>query len=52
MLPNSMSNVPPVKGDALADMGATPEDALRAVTENRITKILAKIKEGVVKKAS
>ncbi len=50
LLDNTFTNVQPVKGDALADHGAQPVEALLAVTENRITKILGLIKDGLVKK--
>jgi hypothetical protein len=46
----TFANLAPVVGDAWAKDGATPEEALRAVTEARITKILGLIKAGRVAK--
>jgi hypothetical protein len=47
----TMSNVPPISGNATALGSDTAEDALRAVTEMRVTKILQTIKTGRVLKA-
>ncbi len=47
----TFSNVKELAGDGSAD--STPaEDAVRAITESRITKILVAIKSGQVKKAA
>ena len=46
-----MSNVPPVEGNGFAEGSNTAEDALRAITEARINKILGVIKTGRVVKA-
>jgi hypothetical protein len=50
LLDGTFVNVQPVKGDAIA-IGEPPVNALIAVTEDRITKILKLIKAGSVKKA-
>src|SRR6266849_4299675 len=47
----TMSNVPPVEGNGLAEGSNTAEDASRAITEARINKILGVIKTGRVVKA-
>ena len=47
----TFSNVAPVKGDGYAKDGATPEDALRAITESRVKKLLEVIKSGGAGKA-
>lgn len=47
----TFSNVQPVAGDGYAKDGATPEDALRAITEDRVKKLLAAIKSGQARKA-
>ena len=48
----TFSNVQPVPCDASADAPNTAEDALRALTEARVTKILGQMKAGRVLKAS
>jgi hypothetical protein len=47
----TMSNVPPIQGNGSADAPSSPEDAVRAITEARITKILQTLKTGRVIKA-
>jgi len=51
LVDGSFSNVPPIQGNATAEGGSTAEDAVRAVTEQRVNKILQTIKTGAVKKA-
>ena len=48
----TMSNVPPIQGTGGAEGSSTAEDAVRAITESRITKILATLKTGRVLKAA
>ncbi len=47
----TLSNVAPIQGSAAADGSNTAEDAVRALTEDRIEKILKTIKTGAVHKA-
>jgi hypothetical protein len=47
----TFSNVKELAGDGSAD-GSPAEDAVRAITENRVTKLLVAIKSGQVRKAS
>ena len=47
----TISNVPPIQGTGFAEGSSTAEDAVRAITENRIKKILETIKTGRVVKA-
>ena len=47
----TLSNVAPIQGAGSADGSSTAEDAMRGITENRITKILEKIKTGQVHQA-
>ena len=47
----TMSNVPPIQGTGSA-VGSTAEDVVRAITEDRIKKILETLKTGRVVKAA
>ncbi len=47
----TISNVPPIQGTGFAEGSSTAEDALRAITESRVKKILETIKTGRVVKA-
>ena len=47
----TMVNIAPVKGDAIATGSMTPKDALLAVTEARIAKLLPMIRSGLIRKA-
>ena len=47
----TFANIQPVPGDAYAEGSMTAEDALRAVTEARVTKLLGLIKSGAAAKA-
>ena len=47
----TVSNVPPIQGTGFAEGSNTAEDALRAITESRVKKILETIKTGRVVKA-
>lgn len=51
MVDASFPNIGPVVGDAWAQGSNTPIDAVQAVTDSRIAKILALIKTGQIKKA-
>jgi hypothetical protein len=51
LVDGTMSNVPPIDGTGYAEGSNTPEDAMRAIAEARITKILETLKGGRVKKA-
>jgi len=48
----TMSNVPPIQGSGSAAGGSTAEDVVRAITEDRIKKILETLKTGRVVKAA
>jgi hypothetical protein len=47
----TFSNVAPLPGQAAAQMGASAEDALRAVTEAKVNQLLDAIKSGRAGKA-
>ena len=47
----SFSNVPPVAGEAKAQGSASAEDALRAITESKVSQLLGAIKSGRAAKA-
>ena len=47
----TLSNTQPIQGNGSAEGSMTAEDAVRAVTENRITMILEKLKTGSIHKA-
>ena len=47
----TFSNVAPLHGDGTADGSATAEEALRAITESRVKKLLDAIKSGRAAKA-
>ena len=47
----TLSNAQPIQGNASAEGSSTAEDAMRDITEDRITKILEKIKTGQVHQA-
>ena len=47
----TVSNVPPIQGTGSAEGSSTAEDAVRAITESRVKKILETIKTGRVVKA-
>jgi hypothetical protein len=48
----TMSNVPPIQGTGFAEGSNTAEDAVRAITESRVAKILDTLKTGRVIKAA
>jgi len=48
----TLSNVAPIPGNGSAEGSNTAEDAVRAITEARVKKILQTLKTGRVKKAS
>ena len=47
----TLSNTQPIQGAGSADGSSTAEDAMRGITENRITMILEKLKTGSIRKA-
>jgi len=47
----TMSNTQPIQGNASAEDGSTAEDAIRDITEDRVTMILEKLKTGSIRKA-
>ena len=47
----TLSNVAPIQGAGSAEGSNTAEDAMRGITENRITMILEKLKTGNIRKA-
>ena len=51
LVDGTMSNVPPIQGNGSANGSNTAEDAVRAITEARINKILETLKTGRVLKA-
>ncbi len=51
LVDGSLSNVPPIQGNGSAEGSSSAEDAVRAITENRIKKILDTLKTGRVAKA-
>ncbi len=51
LIDGTFPNVAPVVGDAWAQAPNTPIDAVQAVTDTRIAKILTLIKSGQIKKA-
>ena len=52
LVDGAISNVPPIQGAGSAEGSSTAEDAVRAITEMRIKKILDTLKTGRVVKAS
>jgi hypothetical protein len=52
LVDGAISNVPPIQGSGSAEGSSTAEDAVRAITESRIKKILDTLKTGRVVKAS
>jgi hypothetical protein len=52
LVDGALSNVPPIQGNGSAEGSNTAEDAVRAITEMRIKKILDTLKTGRVAKAS
>ena len=51
LVDGSFSNVPPIQGNGSAEGSNTAEDAMRAITEMRMKKILDTLKTGRVVKA-
>ena len=52
LVDGALSNVPPIQGTGFAQAPNTAEDALRAITESRVNKILGTLKTGRVVKAA